>query len=334
MDLNNKCNLRCRMCYFALDLSKQPNVVMDIPLFKKIAAEVFPKAVQVNLSCAAEPLLIPNFTDYLKILKTYDVPTTLIVTNAFLLDETKALAVMESGLTYIDVSMDGATKSTYEKVRVGSNFERVVDNLRKLKHLKESSGRTNPLVYFDYTLMRSNFKELPEFLRLAKELGASQVRANHLIPFPQLKVMGESLIHCRKEANDIFDETRHLADEIGIQVFLPKNFDLSKDINGAPIINKPACSVPQDSIFIVSDGSAVPCAWFSFEKWRAGNFKDQNFEEIWNGPVYTELRDLFQSRKYTEYCVNCPVYGDENIDTYVFNERKRDDVINIASRNV
>ncbi|MGD9008093.1 MAG: hypothetical protein PVG41_09235 [Desulfobacteraceae bacterium] len=59
-----------------------------------------------------------------------------------LLNEVKAKALIEAGIDWICVSMDGATAEMYNKIRRGSDFERVcrnvaaLDRLRKGKHPK------------------------------------------------------------------------------------------------------------------------------------------------------------------------------------------------------
>jgi radical SAM protein with 4Fe4S-binding SPASM domain len=331
MDLNNKCNLRCRMCYFALDLSGETADTMDIGLFKKIAADVFPKALSVNLSCAAEPLIINGFPEFLKITKKYAVPQTLIVTNACFLDEKMARALIAANITQVDVSIDGATAKTYEAIRKGSDFRRVISNIERFQRLKKKSQKTLPFLYLDYALMKSNFREFPDFLKLAARLGADSVRANHLIPFRKLSIMKESLVNCKEDTNKMFSRARRLAKGLRMNVSMPPDFGPAKAAKKYPILNKPGCRVPFESMYIASDGIVLPCVWFGLKMWRAGDFKSQAFGDIWNGGVYERLRGLFNKGVYTDYCVNCPVYGDEAIDDYVFKERIRDDAGNICS---
>ena len=322
------------MCYFALDLKREPYVVMNLDLFKKIAEDVFPKALQVNLSCAAEPLLIRNFPDYLAVTARYGIPATVIVTNAFFLNEKMARAIIDAKISCIDVSIDGATRKTYESIRKGSDFDRVIGNVNMLQEMKRLAKKKKPLLHLDYALMKCNINEFPDFLRLASKLGADHVRANHLIPFKHLNIMDESLINHKEAANRIFNESRRLAGKLGLNLSLPPDFAMAAAIKSRPVVNKKACKVPFESMFIVSDGRCIPCTWFSFKKWIAGDFRKMNFADIWNGQIYKKLRKLFKSGRYTGYCINCPVYGDQEMKGYVFAEREREDVVNISSRPI
>jgi len=324
------------MCYFQLDLKKEPPVIMGLGLFGKIASQIFPKALSVNLSCAAEPFLVPNYPDYLKRTKKYAVPETTIVTNATLLNEKIIASLMNANITRLNVSIDGATKKTYEEIRKGSNFEKVLRNVTLLQEMKKKAGSKTPYLCFDYALMRSTINEFPQFLCLAKALEADSIRASHLIPFKSLDIMDESLVNCPDKANKILDEARNVAKKLKLKIEVPPNFNL-KDFNDKgrkkreSSFNKPDCRVPFESMYIASDGRVIPCVWFSIKDWCAGNFRNESFEKIWEGSVYKKLRKGFNHSVYTKYCKNCPVYGSDNIENYVFKERIREDIVNIAS---
>src|SRR5712675_1400865 len=86
MDTINLCNLRCKMCYYSFDYRRKKEQ-MDLPLFRKIANEVFPKTRFLYLSCATEPLMNKEFSDFLQVTGEYKVPFTSFCTNGQLLTE-------------------------------------------------------------------------------------------------------------------------------------------------------------------------------------------------------------------------------------------------------
>lgn len=330
MDLNNKCNLRCRMCHFARDLKDVPPVTMGLPLFEKIAAQVFPKATQVNLSCGAEPLIIPNFLDYLRIVPRYRVPVVGIVTNGTRLNEAIIAGLFETDVANVEISIDGATAATYERIRRGADFAALLKRISLLQDLKERAGRSLPRLHLNYTLMRSNIAEFPEFIRLAERLRADSVRATHLIPFATLGIAEESLGLYRRETNAVLQEARLLAQERGMNVVMPPDFDLAEQEGGELAFNKPQCRIPDMSMCIISDGRVVPCSWFSLQEWCAGNFQVQDFDEIWEGRVYRTVRERIRRSEHPADCRNCPVWGNEALGTYRFVEKGRKDVFNIS----
>src|SRR3954471_23460702 len=120
IDVSNKCNLRCQMCHFSFDdVFHQPAHHMRPETFERIAASVFPYAHTVVLSAGNEPLMSPWFTEILRLVAPYKLPTLYFLTNAQLLTEKVAEAVIESGVTQVQISADGATKETYERIRRG-----------------------------------------------------------------------------------------------------------------------------------------------------------------------------------------------------------------------
>jgi len=72
-------------------------------------------------------------------------------------------------LTSLQISTDAATKQTYEKVRVGGSFERLIENIKKFAELKKSK----PLMEIttNYTITADNFSEIPAAIKLFEDLG-------------------------------------------------------------------------------------------------------------------------------------------------------------------
>ena len=59
-------------------------------------------------------------------------------TNATLLDDKRADMLLDSGLDYVILAFDGATKETYEKYRIGATFEKTRENI--LEFSDEEAG--------------------------------------------------------------------------------------------------------------------------------------------------------------------------------------------------
>lgn len=194
LDVANRCNIRCRMCHFSFDaIFDQPARFMTPELFERIADELLPLAHTCYLSAASEPLTSPHFRELLARAARRRVPDLRFLTNALLLDGPTAEATIDAGVTWIQVSIDGARPSTYEHVRRGASFARLRANLERLRDLKRARGSALPRVQFNVTLMRSNVEELELFLDLAQELGVERIAARHVVPYAGLGVEDESL---------------------------------------------------------------------------------------------------------------------------------------------
>ena len=205
VDVSNKCNLRCRMCHFSFDdVFYRPAQHMPPAMFAPMAESLLPLAHTLILSAGNEPLVSPWFTDILRVCAQYHVPNLLFLSNAQLLNERIAETILECGVTQVQISADGSTRATYEYIRRGASFERLLHNLKYLAARKKALGRTLPLLQFNVVLMQKNLEELENFVDLAEAVGVEWIAARHLLAMHGLNMESESLAADRERANHYF----------------------------------------------------------------------------------------------------------------------------------
>jgi MoaA/NifB/PqqE/SkfB family radical SAM enzyme len=90
----------------------------------------------------------------------------MMITNGLLLDS-KFLDLMPGRFSWVGVSVDGACKATYERIRVGASWERLLRNIQLLV----SPPRRDYDISILFTIMRSNFHDLPAMREFANSLG-------------------------------------------------------------------------------------------------------------------------------------------------------------------
>ena len=152
LEVAARCNLHCQMCAINYDSrylpgSKRPPFLTP-ELFSRLEP-IFPRLVRAYLFGLGEPLLNRNLVDYVRALSRYGVDVW-FNTNGTLIDERKAEDLAEAGAGAITVSIDGATKETYERIRVGSRYEAVLGGIRALVRGPEPRTPTRePLVRGD-----------------------------------------------------------------------------------------------------------------------------------------------------------------------------------------
>ena len=229
MDITNQCNLRCVYCYFSDDgVHKRKREDLSLAEFPRIAEQLFPLCQKVGLSVGTESLLHPKFSEMLAILPQYEIPHTFVTTNGLLLSEKVIAEMIRTKFSRINISMDAASKETYERIRVGSNFEKLIRNIRAINRLKEEAGSATPSICLAFVLMRSNIRELPAFIRLAHELKAVGVSTVHMVPYSMLEDTHESLSLQKGLCNEMLDEARSLANGYGMGFDGPDNFPESQ----------------------------------------------------------------------------------------------------------
>lgn len=163
IDTTNFCNLRCKMCNF----SQKNNIKrekMNVKLFEKIAEKMLRNTRNLYLSCFAEPLVHSKFNEIISASSNYDVPFRSFATNGMLFSEKIMESCIENRLSEVIFSIDGNSAKTMESIRVGSNYEKIVKNLKMMDKMIAESGKKLPQIKINFTLMKKNFNELQDFI--------------------------------------------------------------------------------------------------------------------------------------------------------------------------
>lgn len=309
MDTINLCNLRCKMCYYSFDYRRKREQ-MDQPLFRKIADEVFPKTRFLYLSCATEPLMHKQFSEFVRITGEYKVPFTSFCTNGQLLTKEVVQACIDTGWSEIIVSIDGATAATYEEIRRGGKWERLQANLELLGEMKRQAGARHPALRINFTCMESNIRELPAMAEFAIKHRAHSLHVRHLLAY------GDAGSSYKDEAvysslfNGMAAAAKTAAQAGGLDLFLPdpiperpaaaKNCLTDGTQITRPREANPYCMLPWFHAIISWNGDYRVCSWH-----RVGNLREQSFQEIYDSPKMREIRSNMLWRKADSCSWNC-----------------------------
>ena len=140
----NACNASCSMCTVN-KWGENGNPFMSDTLFRKMADELIDNrhiVRTVNLSRDGEPLLDRKLEEKITYLKKGGVKHITFSTNASLLTKKRALSLLTSGMDEIMFSIDGLKKETFEKIRAGLNFEKIINNVSQFIKLRDSTAST------------------------------------------------------------------------------------------------------------------------------------------------------------------------------------------------
>ncbi len=158
------CNQRCIHCAHKTLQRKKGN--MDMSLFKKIIDEISIVApdTEVWMTYYGEALILKYRLFYmLWYAKQKGLSNVVLNSNAMLLSREMAEMIIDSGLDRFIISMDGFTKETYEKIRIGGIYEEVMANCLRFIELKKESGRSKPLFEMQFSVLEENEHELKAF---------------------------------------------------------------------------------------------------------------------------------------------------------------------------
>lgn len=174
LDTTNACNLTCSMC--AHRFMKRKVGVMSMDLYRKIideVAEVNP-ATRVWMTFFGEALIIKHkLFEMVKYAKKKGLKDVVLNSNGTLLDEEAAILLVRSGLDAIYIGIDAITRETYQKLRVGGDYEKVVNNTIRLLEIKKRFKSSHPKVYVQFVEMEENKAEREDFIKFWIEKGAN-----------------------------------------------------------------------------------------------------------------------------------------------------------------
>jgi len=306
------CNSRCIMCQVyrnptAMKRANLKDSILPFDVFGRIAKETFPTAKTMSPTVMGEPLLTPYLQDMMGILDRYSVMMN-IVTNGTLLTENVSRMLMPH-LLKIKISFDGATKSTFEKIRRGSSFELVKRNviefnkIRNEMHLKE-----RPTLILQATLMKDNIKELPDIVELAHSFGVDMVVGLHVYVFDST-FKKQSLFYHREIANEYLQKAKNRAEELGIAVHLPNAFNrkIEPSVKAANVCSQSTigkrCKFLWREVWISNKGDVTPCCVPN--RPVMGNIHETSFKDIWNNGLYQEMRKRLNTDDPYACCRNC-----------------------------
>lgn len=172
VETSSYCNLKCPICPNSFMKRKKGN--MEFKVFKKVVDEIAHVKPDTTLWLAllGEPLI--NHSQLIKGIryaKDKGLKDVRLNTNGLLLNTEISWNLVQAGLDYILISVDAATSKTYNKIRVGGNFDKLVWNIDQLIAAK-TAAQSKLKVVTQFIVMEENESELEQFKKYWLDGGA------------------------------------------------------------------------------------------------------------------------------------------------------------------
>jgi sulfatase maturation enzyme AslB (radical SAM superfamily) len=147
LELSTVCNLSCPMCYTVTEQFKSSvrTQFMDYTLFCKIIDEISGKVPAIRLSLRGESTLHPRFIDCITYAKSKGIKEVSTLTNGSQLKPEFFEAIMEAGIDWITISVDGL-HNTYENIRRPLKFIEMFEKIKAIQKIKQLAGRNRPVI--------------------------------------------------------------------------------------------------------------------------------------------------------------------------------------------
>ncbi len=284
VELSSACNFSCEMCFrnnwFDEKIGLMSEQTVNV-LKENIKTGSFET---VFFGGMGEPLMHPQLTEL--VAYAHDLGKRCeIITNASLLTREMSEKLIKSGLDCLWISMDGFSKESYEKIRHGSIFELIMNNISDFNLVRD-----NTKLGITFVIMKENEYELKNINSFADSVKADIINLSHVVPGTPVE-----------QENTIY----HKCYNIGKMERFIENGE-TKQLNFCPFIEDSVC-------FVRFDGGVFPCMQLLHNSYTYlyterrkifsksfGNISEKRLDDIWNDKDYVLFR-----KKVTDFEFPC-----------------------------
>lgn len=303
IEVTTRCHLRCIICEHTY--WTEPPRDMSFDEFKRII-EQFPQLKWIGLSGIGSAFLNKDFLKMVRYLKARSVFVEFFDTFD-LIDKNISRELVEIGVDKIWMSIDAAEKETYEKIRVGCNFDKAIGNLTDLIAIKKQFKTPIPEIWFHYIINKYNVLEMPKFIDMVHTI-VSESKTNYatLIFFTSLLYFDKIEFLRPIIPEEIKNEVLERAKRYNLYVSWNENVLSNKPVNDCTKWNEP---------FILATGHVQPCCAINeandrdYQKRHCmGNLLTEDFQDIWQSDKYKALKRNIHNGVFPEICKDCRLY--------------------------
>lgn len=319
LDITDRCNLKCTYCCRGVQRGKISELKNDDII--DFAKQIISARGTFFVLQGGEPLLKKNVLDllhrlkslkptvpghyralmqsliakrlsgqpmkvaYMKNLIAQGLPLFCLTTNGMMYTEAIASALYESGFS-LEVSLDAPTKEINAETRIGIDFDKVVENIKRYAEKLP--------VEISCTIAEHNTNVLPEMIPFAKRLGCLCLKFSPVIMIGDRKKPDTLWSDAYLDALDkAIDQYATELDNLFIKVKLYPHFLKSEKGRSVyaklqqtqnVLIELHECTACQQvkTVYIDPHLNVYPCASMKNEKSLIiGNLKNNTLKEIW-----------------------------------------------------
>jgi MoaA/NifB/PqqE/SkfB family radical SAM enzyme len=300
------CPFRCICCEHTF--WKEPAKNMSFEQFKKIFDD-FGKPKWIGLTGIGYSYANKDYHNMIRYAKSKG--TIVEVFDHFArLTEDQIKELIEIGPDFQFISTYGASKESFEKVCVGSNYDLIVKNINKFVELKKKMKKRFPILSFHYIVTSESKDEVFEFIDFVHSLNTEIAE---ILVTPMLHTFKEARKYAVTIDEDYVKKIKDRAAKYKIPITV--NMCAKKEAEG--LSDRPDINNCKEYImpFIFMDGTVTPCCGqneANVRDWQRqnspGNALTTSFKEVWYGSKYKHIRQMIRNNKCPGECAYCPAY--------------------------
>jgi len=277
----NACNCRCIIC--PRRHMTRPLGYMDMDVFRKIIDDIAGQGPSdIRLFNFGEPALHPELAEMIRYCRQKGLNAR-FQSNGLLLKEKLIGALLDAGLDYIGISVNGLNAEEYETIRPGKKYIDLQANMKRLHDIAQQR-KANLHIHINAQILKDE----------------SETRKTEIRDFAQswhgiadsLSVSGLSL----------YDQIAYLHNGTVTEAALtdvPRKADT--DVK---------CTEPFDRMVVKWDGRVTPCCVDFDAELLVGDLTEQTIEQVWQSRSLNNLRSIIRNQQYSKLsrCRTCPLF--------------------------
>jgi len=293
IDPCNYCNLRCPLCPTGLGTLGRPQAMLSLEHFKQYFEPHAEYLFEAYLHNWGESLLNKQVFSMIAYAQSRNVGTNL---SSNLSETTSAELdqLLDCGLEYLIVSLDGTTAETYSTYRIRGRFDAVVENMHELIRRRDARRLKTPRVEWQFIVMRQNEHQTRQAEAMARKAGVDLLR---FIPVG----MPYDTVDRRAVAEKWYPVTVEGREH---------SPEIEQQFGQA---NKPSpCFYLYRTMVVNPDGGVSPCCVVYKKTSDFGQLPSQ-FASLWNNDKYMSARALFSPESAPNpvptICDGCEIFS-------------------------
>ena len=179
--IDDSCNLRCPSCRTDTIFVKSGKLLQQRMLLAKRIIEYIASQnhkIALHVGSDGDPFASLVYRYFIKQTKNFPHVSFSIQTNGLLVKKMyQRHEDMFKKLNILNVSIDGASKETYESLRKGGSFKKIIENLEFIKEIK---SKLNFKFIIHFVTQAENYQEMPAIIELAEKYSADHVWLNKI----------------------------------------------------------------------------------------------------------------------------------------------------------
>lgn len=224
-NITDVCNARCDFCAYAPErVSEQ---LLTLERLRALDWLKFCRVFRPNGGGLGEPFAHPRIGELFETLQSIAPHIRInIISNGSIVRD-KLLKVIVGYVDFLYVSMNGATKETYEQIMPPLKWDRLIRNLTAIRDEKIRRNTHLPRMAAGFVVHKQNLFDLPKFPRVLREIGVEELNVKPMVPPPScsvsagLRTQADSIFTIPDEADQVFRELEGECRRWGITISRP-----------------------------------------------------------------------------------------------------------------